>query len=206
MWWKKSELFLAGHRIDVSNAVFNARAAAGDVIVADRRRKCDCCRSGVVGLAWRLRPDYCWSRASSAKHGGILAGKIRRARAYARRRHRRLSVPPHARVTGGSGRLAPSPADRRRSLLKRGAAAVAVSTVRGAFGAAASHITSRPPPPVRRRRIFFFAGDGGRPQTRIIIIIIIVIIVVVVVVVIIILSSAAVIDAIVILFAGARVS
>lgn len=95
-------------------------------------------------LTWRrLRPDYRRSRASSAKHGGILAGKTLRIRAYARRHLDTTDDGPrrrtHASLAVDAG---PNPADRRRSFEMF----VAVAARRGAFRADAS---SRPPPPPR---------------------------------------------------------
>jgi len=135
-----------------NDIILCARAATGAVIiVADRRRKCDCCcRSRVVGLAWRLRPDCsCWSRASSAKHGGILAGKTRRARAYARRRRLDTAVDgPRRRTHASPAAVAwprAPPTDTDHSWCAGGGCGGKYGA--RAFGAAASHITSRPWPP-----------------------------------------------------------
>jgi len=76
-------------------------------------------------------------------------GQNSRARAYARRR---ASTPPstvRAAARTHHRRRPPGPEPLRLTpiTLDVRAAAVEVSTARGAFGAAASHITSRPWPP-----------------------------------------------------------
>lgn len=158
------------------------RAATGAVtIVADRRRKCDCCcRSRVVGLAWRLRPDCsCWSRASSAKHGGILAGKTRRARAYARRRRLDTAVDGPRRRTHASPAAAAwpraPPTDADHSWCAGGGCGGKYGARRFRGGRIPYNLPAAAASCVRRRRIFlfFFAGGGGRPLTRIIVTIII---------------------------------
>jgi len=164
-----------------NDIILCARAATGAVIiVTDRRRKCDCCcRSRVVGLAWRLRPDCsCWSRASSAKHGGILAGKTRRARAYARRRRHDTAVDgPHHRTHASPAAAAwprAPPTDADHSWCAGGGCGGKFGARRFRGGRIPYNLPAAAASCVRRRRIFFFlAGGSGRPLTRIIVIIII---------------------------------
>lgn len=133
-----------GHQLCTTERVCGEESAVGC------RRRCD-------------GPDYSWSRASSAKRGGTLAGKTRRVRAYARHRRSRRSRgrtrKRRSPASVGAGRTVPI---IRVTVYARRTAAGR------AFGAVASrgHLLRRGQARLRARRLARRRARRRRPRRQ----------------------------------------